>query len=136
MSTTINLPGDHTAVLRDSSELSNKAFRQIRNTGLVAAGVANQLAGATSADTAPEAWANIAGIEVDELNKIDLFQQACVLARLVSWTMPEPIPTTVDEVDELERPLYEALVTAAVDIKWTEDFTVAGAADPKADTAG
>ena len=136
MSMTINLPGDHTAILKDGKDLSNKDFRRIRNSGIVAAAVANQLQGATSAETTPESWAQIAGIAVDELDKIDAFQQVAILVRLESWSLDAPLPQSADEVDELPRPLYEALATAAVDIKLTEDFTVAGAADPKADTAG
>ena len=82
----------------------------------------------------------IAVLTDDEMDRIDLFQRSCVLLRLESWTVTDadggirPLPATEDEVDDLPRPIFIPLTTAASDVQLTGEFTPDGAADPKAGT--
>ena len=72
----------------------------------------------------------------EDYDSIDLFQRTCVIVRLESWTLDRPLPTTVDEVDDLPMPIYTPLTVAAVKINFDEQFDVEGAADPKVLIAG
>jgi len=134
MSTIISLPNNHSAVLKDDDELTNKEIKTIQKSTRVAASVAKSLEDMGFVDGDPEAWRVIAEMPDDDYNSIDLFQRTCVVLRLKSWTLDQPIPTNVDEVDDLPRSIYEPLTTAAVDLNFGEQYGMEGAADPKAPT--
>ena len=135
MSTTVELPNGQTAVLKDDAELTNKQVRHLRNSALIAAGVASKIRDLGKIDEDPSTWATLAELDTDDLDRIEVFQRECVLARRESWTLDRDLPATEDDVDNLPRPIYVPLTVAAADINWTDDFSPAGAQDPKAVTA-
>ena len=135
MSTTVELPDGHTATLKNDDELTNRQVRLLRNSAMIGAAVVNKLKDLGQSDEDPESWIAMTKLDDGELDKVDLFQRVCVLARLESWTLERDLPTTDDDVDDLPRNIYVPLVTAATDIKWSDDFTPAGASDPKVATA-
>jgi len=134
MTTTVALPGG-TAELKDQDELTNKEVKHLRKAARIAAGVANRLTELGFNDEDPATWTVIAQLSDNEDDQIDLFQRTCVSIRLKDWTLELDKPSTPDEVDNLPRPIYVPLTVAAVDIDFSDDFSVDGAADPKADSA-
>ena len=64
-------------------------------------------------------------------------QRACVVLRLESWTLERALPKDADEVDDLPRPIYVPLTTAATNINFSDNFepTPEAVEDPKARTA-
>lgn len=150
MPTMIPLPDGQTALLRDSSELSNKDVKTLRRAARKVGVVGQKLrdlgldelrdVGDADAEMSPEAQSKameiLAGLSDDEDDALDLFQRTCVVVRLHSWSLDRPLPTTVDEVDDLTRPVYDVLTREAAKLDLNEQFGVDGAADPKADTAG
>lgn len=151
MPVTIELPDGHTAVLKTSEELSNKSVKELRRAARKVGLVSQKLKDLgldqirdvpEDADDDTKTAANTKTVEIfasltdDEDNNLDLFQRMCTVIRLVSWTLDQPIPSNTDEVDELERPLYQALTTEAVKLNLNETFDKDdGLLDPKADTA-
>lgn len=135
MSTTIDIPGG-TAVLRDADDLSNRDVKTLQRTMRSAATAAVKMKEAGYEEGSPESWAAaLSQLSDDELNDIDLYQRACTILRLESWTLDRPIPTNADEVDDLPRALFAAVTAAAADISLSEEFGLDGAADPKAPIA-
>ena len=134
MSTTVELPGG-SAELKDQDELTNREVKHLRKAARIAAGVANRLSELGFTDTDPSTWTVIAQLSDTEDDQIDLFQRTCVSIRLKSWTLELEIPKDADAVDDLPRPIYVPLTVAATDINFSDDFSVDGAADPKADGA-
>ena len=134
MSVTVELPGG-TATLLDATELTNKDVKLLQRSARVAATAATKMKEAGYVEGDSSSWGNaLFALSDDELDQIDLYQRTCVIKRLESWTLDRPMPTTVDEVDDLPRPIFDPLTIAAADIKLSEDFGLEGAADPKADT--
>ncbi len=56
------------------------------------------------------------------------------VVRLIEWSLDKPLPQSVDEVDDLTRPIYQVLTTEAAKLNLNEDFSLEGAQDPKAPT--
>lgn len=151
MSTLIQLPGGFTALLRDSDELSNRSIKELRR-ALQRVGVltsklkergfleVQEVAKDEAADAAAKEAANTKAVEIlsafsdDEVDNMDLFQRACVVVRLIEWSLDAPIPTTPDEVDDLPRPIYVKLTTEAAKLDLSESFGMENATDPKAAT--
>lgn len=136
MSTTIELPDGQSAVLKDDAELTNKEVKLMQRSSRVAASVVKDLEELGYKEDDPEAWKVITELPDEDYDSIDLFQRTCVIVRLESWTLDRPLPTTVDEVDDLPMPIYTPLTVAAVKINFDEQFDVEGAADPKVLIAG
>ncbi len=134
MTTTIELPEGQSAVLLENADLTNKQAKALRRSARIAAAIAVRLEGLGFKDSDPESWRLMADLSDDDDANLDLFQRQCIYTRLVSWTLDRPLPANVDEVDDLPRPIYVPLATAAADIKLTDDFTVDAVEDPKADT--
>ena len=134
MSTIINLPNGQNAVLRDAEELTNREIKTLRKSARVASAIALGLEQAGYSDNDPDSWKVIAEMPESDYDSLDLFQRTCAIIRLKSWTLDLPIPSTTDEIDDLPRNIYIPLITAASDISLTDEFTVDGATDPKADT--
>ena len=76
----------------------------------------------------------------DEAKALLDVNEVSVLVFLESWTLkdkdgnPKPLPTTVDEIFDLDKKLYEALITQAAKILvWSApaDFSVEAVEDPK-----
>lgn len=149
MPTMIPLPNGQTALLRDSEELSNADVKVLRRAARKVGVVGQKLREMglddlrdVSADTqemSPEtqnkAMEILASLSDDEDDALDLFQRTCVIVRLHAWSLDRPLPTTVEEVDELPRPIYGVLTTEAAKLDLNEQFGLDGAVDPKADTA-
>ena len=134
MSTRVELPDGEHAILKDSDELTNREVKTLRRAARQATAVALDLEGAGFADDNPESWRLLAEMPDEDYDRLDIFQRMCVLLRLESWTVGREMPTTDDEVDDLPRSIYVPLVTAAAQIQLSDEFTLDGAADPKADT--
>ena len=135
MSTTVELPNNQTAILKDDTELSNKEVKNLRKSARVAMGIATKMQDSGFQEDDPSTWTALLDMSDEEADTMDLFQRTCVITRLSDWTLDLPLPTTVDEVDDLPRPIYVALTVAAVDINLSDSFDMDGAANPKADTA-
>ena len=130
MTTEITLPGG-TAVLKDKSELTNKEMKRLSKAQMVAAAGAlhAQELGFDKEDK--DTWVFVARLTPEEMDAVDTFQRAAVVERLVSWTLPRPMPQNIDEVDDLPLSIYTPLTIAAADIKIGDDeFEVSP--DPKA----
>jgi len=136
MSTTIQLPEGHSAVLKDDVDMTNKEVKSLRRAARVAMGIATRLQEVGFDETDPSTWAAFTDMSDDEADTIDLFQRQCVVTRLRSWTLDRPMPTTVDEVDDLPRPIYVTLTVAAIDINLSDSFEMDGAANPLAAIEG
>ena len=134
MSKIIELPNGETAVLKSDEELTNKEIKQIQRSSRVAASIIKSMQDLGYKDEDPDAWKIIADMPDDEYDSIDLFQRTCVIVRLKSWTLDQPLPATPDEVDDLPMSIYTPLTVAAVQINFTQDFGLEGATDPKVDT--
>lgn len=152
MTTTIDLPDSHHATFLTSDELTNRQVKQLRRAarrvGLSVAHLkelgwddARADADAPEPDEAETAAANAKALSVfgqltdEEDDDLDLFQRTCAAVRLVEWTLDLPLPKTPEDVDNLARPLYEALVTEAAKLDLNESFakSVETMTDPKAD---
>jgi|GEM_PF-1273956 len=132
MSTTIQLPDGHSAVLKDDVDMTNKEVKALRRAARVAMGIAQRLQSIGFDENDPTTWSAFVDMTDDEADTIDLFQRQCVVTRLRSWTIDRELPTTVDEVDDLPRPIYVPLTVAAININLSDNFEMDGAADPKA----
>ncbi len=146
----IQLPGDQTALLRTSEELSNRAVKELRRAARKVGAVGQKLKDLgledirdvpDDADDDTKKAANEKAVSIlsrltdDEDDNLDLFQRVCTIVRLIEWSLPLPLPTTVDEVDDLPIPVYKALTTEAAKLDLNETFGKdEGLMDPKADT--
>jgi hypothetical protein len=130
---TITIPGG-TAELKDDTDLTNKEVKVLRRAARIAMSSAARLQSLGFDGKDPETWKVVSEMTDGEDETIDIFQRTCVITRLVSWTLPDPMPATVDDVDNLLRPLYVALTVAATNIKLGDTFDVENVQDPKADT--
>lgn len=121
MSTAITLPGG-VAILKDDAELTNKQVKFLRRAAREATSIALELQEIGYNEENPDTWNLLAKLPDDAYERLDIFQRTCVIVRLQSWTLDLPMPTTVDEVDDLPRPVVVPLLNAAADIKLTDDF--------------
>ncbi len=158
MATMIPLPGGQTALLRDSEELSNADVKTLRRAarkvGIVGQklkdlgldelrdvkdadddDVEDEESAKRTEETNRKAMEILSSLSDEEDDNLDLFQRTCTLVRLIEWSLDRPLPKTVDEVDDLPRPIYGVLTTEAAKLDLNEQFGLDGAADPKADTA-
>lgn len=135
MSTIVELRGG-VAVLRDDAELSNREVKHLRRAAKTATSIALKLRELGYIEDNPESFEVISLLPDEEYENLDLFQRTCVIVRLESWTLDRPLPETVDEVDDLPLDIFNVLTAAAADIKLSDDFSLEGASDPKADTEG
>lgn len=156
----VELPGGHSCHLRSSEELSNKQVkilrRAARKVGLVGEHLKElgldelQTTDTTDETVDPEspeakeatetrnrkALKVLTELSDSEDDDLDLFQRTCAAIRIIDWTLDLPIPSTPEDVDNLPRPIYEALTTEAAKLDLNESFDVDGADDPKAGTEG
>lgn len=148
MSVTVELPGGDTAELKGSDQLTNKDVKAIRRVARKVGAVGQKLRGlgvddigdedADEADTTRKTLDILSQLTDDEDDTLDLFQRFCLVLRLESWTVKNadgsdrPLPTTVEEVDDLERPLYAILTKAAAELNLNDDFSIEASMDPKA----
>lgn len=136
MSTTIQLPNGHSAVLKDDVDMTNKEVKSLRRAARVAMSIAQRLQAVGFDETDPSTWSAFTEMSDEDADTIDLFQRQCVVTRLRSWTLDLPMPTTVDEVDDLPRPIYVPLTVAAINVNLADDFEMDAAADPTLATEG
>ena len=149
MSVTIALPNDWSAELAESSELTNRQVKELRRIARKVSVVGQKLRDLgvneetddDEEDSTRKTLEVLSHLSDDEDDSLDLFQRHCVVLRLLSWTVKNPdgsdrpIPATVEEVDDLSRPLYAILTKAASELNLNEDFTIdGGALDPKVPT--
>lgn len=121
-----------TAVLKDRESLTNREVKEIRRASRSAAGIVAKTAGFNQEN--PETWKVMASLTEEDDEFLDLMQRTAILKRLQSWTLDRPIPTNVEEINELPIGVYEPLATAAVDIGMKETLDIEGAQDPKVPT--
>jgi len=122
MGVEVDIPGGK-AVLRDRSELRARDRNMVRAALLSAAKVFAKIPTETL-EKAAKTNSLLALSEVDmtedEAARLDRANEAVVLARLVSWTLPMPLPTR-DTIRDLPPDLYDALINVA----GTADFVLA-----------
>ncbi len=143
MTVVIELPDNQHATLKTSEELSNKEVkllrRAARKVGLVgqhlkdlgldelsrneSATDGEEPDAATTDAKNSKALAILTQISDTEDDDLDLFQRTCAAVRLVEWTLDLPLPKTPEDVDNLARPVYEALTTEAAKLDLNESFT-------------
>lgn len=132
MSTIVNLPNG-SAVLKDEAEMSNREVKDIRKSARKAFAMISKLKDAGFDENDSSTWGALSNLTEGEDEYMDYFQRFCVVARLTSWTLDLPLPKTPEEVDDLPRPIFVPLTVAAANIKFSDEFTLEGAADPKVD---
>ena len=137
MSTTVTLPGGSCTLL-DDADLTNRQVKQLRRSARHAAAIATKLQASGFDEKDPSTWATIASLSDDDDDVLDEFQRTAVITRLSEWNVDGvDRPVTIEDVDNLPRPVYVPLTVAAADIKLgDDDFGMDGAADPKAPTDG
>ena len=156
MPITIELPDGNSAQLKSSEDLSNREVkllrRAARKVGLVGQHLKDlgldELRAEVDTEADPEsdeskaaaeatnarALAILTQIDDTEDDDLDLFQRTAAAIRLIDWTLDLPLPKTADDVDNLPRPLYEALTTEAAKLDLNESFSKeADLAAPKAE---
>lgn len=165
MTTTIPIPGGE-AVLRDANELTERQRRLVRNTTVVASGVLGRVPkellqaqedavkAATDDPDSVSARAAVAAateavdraviglnLSMEDAEKISSLQDAAIIALLVSWTLPAPLPT-VETVQDLPGALYDALalasrgLSAAVSVDFSPDPDQTSPTGPSSDSDG
>lgn len=159
MPITIDLPDSNSATLRSSEELSNRSVKELRRAARKVGIVGQHLkdlglddiradvdaaedvdpesdeAKAAAEATNARALAVLTQISDEEDDSLDLFQRTAAAIRLIDWTLDLPLPKTAEDVDNLPRPLYEALTTEAAKLDLNESFSKEAhmaADDPKA----
>ncbi|UFU14638.1 hypothetical protein LQK89_02750 [Curtobacterium sp. C1] len=78
-------------------------------------------------------------LSIEDTEKIIHLQELAAVAYLKGWTKAEPVPTEADELLDLPRPLYDALVGHAAKIQASSlvnMFTVDAVEDPDSPTGG
>ena len=136
MSTTVQLPDDNFAILKDDTDLTNKEVKNLRRAARVAMGIASRLQESGFDENDPSTWTAFTDMSDEEADTLDLFQRVCVITRLKSWSLDLPLPVTPDDVDDLPRPIFVPLTTAAINIDLSDTFSMENSADPKAITDG
>lgn len=157
MPTVIDLPDGQNATLKSSEDLSNREVKQLRRAarkvGLVGQHLKDlgldELRAETDEGADPETEEAKAAVEErnnralkvltqisdEEDDDLDLFQRTCAAVRILDWTLDLPLPKTPDDVDNLPRPIFDALTTEAAKLDLGESFTKEAAlADPKVET--
>lgn len=150
MTTLIQLPDNHTALLRDSNELSNKDVKVIRRAARIVGILSQKLTdlgmdeirdklATEAADKDAEnakALTILTQLSDDEDDATDLVQRTCAYIRLIEWSLDLPKPSTAEDIDLLPRPIYEALTkeAAKIDLSDTFDKNLETMSDLKADT--
>lgn len=122
----IDLPGGGKATLREDGELTPRQRRPLKKYGLALGPKMAELMAAASVTVDGKAADGTRGVPGPpvalSLADADLLvdmQDATTLALLASWTLDRPLPTTIDElydVDEHTPGGYDALSTAAAKI--------------------
>ena len=135
MSTTIDIKGtEYKVVLKDPGDLTNKEVKEIEHAGRVAARSLGRLQELGFDPQERKTWTVAAQLTDEEAATVDLYQRTCFIKRVESWTVPRPLPTTAEEVDDLPRSIFVPVtIAAAADaIYGEEEFDVNP--DPKAPT--
>ena len=118
---TVPLPNGMTAVLRDKpEEIRVRQQQLIQAAGLAAQSAMSKTAQAahlTGDETAEVAEkileaTPLPSMSFDEAASLLTFQNAIVIALLVSWTLPEPLPT-MDTLPDIDPAVYGAIADAA-----------------------
>lgn len=120
MSTIVEIPGG-TAVLRDPSEVTARHSRPYRKI-VLSLGLgrfaeiieADTVRAVMSADIENDAAAiaklsDEMNLTEDEAEKLERLSDALIVKWLASWSLPQPIPTTIDEVLDMPDKLRDAL---------------------------
>lgn len=121
MPTTVKIPGGE-AVLREPEEMRGRDRLVVKAAAVAASaalakvpdGVYEERPGESSEDRDKRLREAFEDVDWDyaEALAIQELRQATVVARLVSWTLPEPLPT-MGTIGDLPGDLYDALVEAA-----------------------
>lgn len=143
----VDLPDGNHATLKSSEELSNKSVKELRRAARKVGLVGQHLkdlgldelrtddttdetldpesdeAKAAADERNNRALKVLTEISDEEDNDLDLFQRTCAAIRLIDWTLDLPLPKDADDVDNLARPLYEALTTEAAKLDLNESFS-------------
>lgn len=133
MPETVQIPGGE-AVLRTASEMRGRDRMLVKSAALAAAGALAKLLtdaqepgppGESEEDRAKRLIAATveADLSMEDAMAMERVREAVAVARLVSWTLPEPLPT-MDSIGDLPADLYDALieVTGGTDAVAETDF--------------
>jgi hypothetical protein len=148
MTTTIDLPDNQHATFKTADELSNREVKLLRRAARKVGVSVQKLKDlgfdatkttdvpddedeAVTAERNQSALAIFSNLSDDEDDNLDLFQRECAAVRLVEWTLDLPLPKTADDVDNLPRPIYNALTAEAAKLDLSETFDKEASLDPK-----
>lgn len=146
---TISLPNDATAELYDAKEVKGRGRKLVRAAMIAAGPLLAQLpsqafAPGTEGESPQQQAERMnavlakATISPEQAEALDTLREAAVLAQLVSWSLPQPIPTTREELEDLDGLLFDALLAAVSDtvteVAKGEDFGINP--DPSSPTSG
>ena len=118
---TVDIPGG-TATFRGPEELRGRDSDRIKAKAMSMADVMAKFPDALNADVPGETPEEkdarqekmMEGIQfsAEELTRLLEMKRTTVVSTLASWTLPDPMPTTEDELADLPRGLYDALIDA------------------------
>lgn len=111
---TIELAGGHTATLREKSDLKVK-HRQLIEAAALAAGPAIDRIPRKKTDAGTEIdWERLSEAHFTRQESQAFLElgNASILAMLEAWTLPEPLPRTLDDIDEMSADVYDELAQA------------------------
>lgn len=145
---TIDLPGGGKATLREDGELTPRQRRPLKKYGLALGPKIAELMAASqvtvdgkTADGSRGLPGAPVALSLTDADMLVEMQDATTLALLASWTLDRPLPTTIDElydVDEHTPGGYDVLSAAAARITAAAaaaaGFDVAAVEDPDSPT--
>ncbi|GGH93742.1 hypothetical protein ACFFGR_09165 [Arthrobacter liuii] len=120
MSITVTIPGG-TAEILTPDELTPRRQRAVQVVALQAAPLIKKMQSAGtlnlpdgSVKPNPDATAGMPDVNLteDEANLFFRIQDASIYTHLKSWTLDIPRPETIDAVQDIPSPVYDALSTA------------------------
>ena len=147
MSTKIDLPGGGWAEIKDPEELTNRERKLLRRHAFGARELRGKLLatgikpGTKVQDIPDDLEEKLLGqLTAEDLEGADGIQAAFIVAYTASWSLtapdgnPLPLPT-METVDDLPGPIYDALSSATSELgDGGLDTTVDGATDPGSPT--
>lgn len=109
MPTTINIPGG-TATLRDPEDIRVKHRRPIQVLALSMSPEARQVLDSAQ----PGSDISFGGLPEADITNLIRINEAAVYARLLSWTIPDPLPESAQDVEEMRGVVYDVLMAECV----------------------
>jgi hypothetical protein len=130
----VPLPGGYEAVLREKTTVGQR--RAIQKAAFGASGLVSRVK-----EQAPDEADGDAVIQMvvspDEADSLFSLGDATILALLESWTLPDPLPTTPEDLLSIDGDVYDALLAASAKLRRTVMGSVdtSYSPDPKVPTS-